>query len=54
MELLTRTMVTSDTASTYANTQNDRLQSTVGYNPRRYQQYLKEKYFLSRNRVDRL
>ena len=37
MELLTCTIVISDTASNYANTQNARLQSTVGCNPRRYQ-----------------
>ena len=38
MELLTCTIVTSDTASNYANTQNGGLQSTVAYNPRRYPQ----------------
>ena len=38
MELLTCKIVTSDTANNYANTQNGRLQSTVGYNPRRYSQ----------------
>ena len=34
MELSTCTIVTSDTANNY--TQNGRLQSTVGCNPRRY------------------
>ena len=39
MELFkTCTIVTSDTANNYANTQNGRLQSTVDCNPRRYPQ----------------
>ena len=32
MDLLTCTIMTSDTANNYANTQNGRLQSTIGYN----------------------
>ena len=33
MDFLTCTIVTSDTANNYANTQNGRLQSTVGVIP---------------------
>ena len=32
MDLLNCTIMTSDTANNYANTQNGRLQSTIGYN----------------------
>ena len=32
MDLLTCTIMTSNTVNNYANTQNGRLQSTIGYN----------------------